>query len=180
MPNTTPIYGFRYPVGTEPPSGPLGVEHLAEDVEARLAANAALVGGEWRAAANQTLNNASGANLLTLTGTIQPANGITWNGSNQATILTPGVYAMSVTAGTPSFVSGANFSAAVGKGAAAPISGTSWLVAPSFSQNQTDSGVSGTRYLDAGTIVRPYVYNNGSPITMTTAKPAEFAIWRVR
>ncbi|MBB4689833.1 hypothetical protein [Amycolatopsis jiangsuensis] len=46
MPNTTPIYGFRYPTLTEPPNGPDQVRNLAFDLETKIATMDAIINAQ--------------------------------------------------------------------------------------------------------------------------------------
>ncbi|MEV8615696.1 hypothetical protein AB0383_48725 [Amycolatopsis sp. NPDC051373] len=136
------------------------------------------IGLAARANATQTIA-AGGLTFLNVTSAYKPATGITWNGSNQATVVTAGIYSMycGVSNG---FLAGANYSCCI-VGATAPGAGIAYVAAPTFSTTTTDSSVSTTRWLAAGTVIRPAIYNNASAFTLnpTTQKPAEFEMWRV-
>ncbi len=133
---------------------------------------------EVRANANQPLANASGANKLTLA-TVVRNLGITWSGNNTAAIPVDGRYALYCSAAT-SFAAGNNYGAAI-HGPVAPGAGTAWYSAPSFSGGTTDTFTATTRWFAAGTQICPYVYNNGSAVTLNPAspRPAEFIIHKV-
>ncbi|MEV8610115.1 hypothetical protein AB0383_19685 [Amycolatopsis sp. NPDC051373] len=135
------------------------------------------IGLAARASATQNIA-AGGLSFLNVGSAYRPAAGITWNGSNQATVVTAGKYSMYCGVST-GFINGANYSCCI-VGAAAPGAGTAYVAAPTFSTNTTDSSVAATRWLAAGTVIRPAIYNNAAAFTLnpTTQKPAEFEIWR--
>lgn len=134
------------------------------------------VGGEYRASSAQTCP--TGANTLTFGSTIQAANGITWNGSNQFTVITAGVYAVSAFAKVP-FVSGNSWSMSIA-GASYPTTGPGELTGDDFSAGTTDISNSATRFLAAGAKVSAYLYNNGASAALAfAARAAEFSVWKV-
>lgn len=193
MSATTPTYGFPYPTSGDTPAGHTQMQALAEALEARVALvytkiatvdpdATAPIGLHVRANANQTVGASGGAVKLTgLATNVKAPNGVSWNsGTSNLTISTSGVYAIYVSLAAP-FAAGNNFGAACHLSAGGPAAGTPWIAAPLFSSGQTDSFAATTKYIDAGTVISPYVYNNGPALALnpTTVKPTEFSVWRV-
>lgn len=181
---TTPVYAFRYPASTDSPNGPVQVANLATDLEAKIILmdailNAAPIGGEYRAAGTQTMA-ATSATKMTFGTAIQVANGITWNGSNQFTVVTPGVYNMYAT-GAIGFVGGSSWGIGIHDSVGAPAGATPWISSPIFAAGNTDSFTMSTRYLTAGQTLCAWFYNNDAATrTLNSGKFAEFRVWRSR
>lgn len=138
------------------------------------------IGVEVRATAQQT-GAAGGATKLNFGGVDQAAAGITWNGSNSATILTPGDYALYASVNLGSSATG-NWGVGIHNSTAAPGGTTPWLAAPLFATGQTDSFASTTLHLDAGQTLSAWFYNNeGATRTLNdpSHRPAVFRIKRV-
>lgn len=174
----TSRYGWPYPELFDPPNTAAHIKAALEGAEATVGAlddkvNAAPVGGEMIANATQSLTN-GGAVRLSFAAVAQPANGITWNGSNTWTVVTPGVYAV---------YAQARKSVAAAQDAM-HITGTTYsdatLIIPGLSTTgYGDVFVSGARYFAAGTNLCAWYYS-GSPTadTVSTRRPI-FSVWKV-
>ncbi|MEV8610302.1 hypothetical protein AB0383_20645 [Amycolatopsis sp. NPDC051373] len=135
-------------------------------------------GGEYQASGSQTAS-ASGPTKITFGSTVQAASGITWNGSNQFTTVTAGIYSMYAAANT-GFSSTGNWGVGIHNGTGIPGSTTPWFSAPTFSQGQTDGFTATTMYLPAGQTISAYFYNNENATRVLNAtKPCVFRVWRI-
>jgi hypothetical protein len=142
-----------------------------------LQAYATVIGGEYRASAQQSL--AVGANKMQFGTTIQAATGITWNGTDAFTVVTAGRYAFGAFAKIP-VVANNSASISIVSGTTYPSTGTGQLTGEDFSYSTTDISCSATRFLAAGTSITCWIYNNSaSTNTAFSARPAEFFCWRV-
>lgn len=175
----TPTYGFRYPAGGDSPNVPLDISKLAVDVENKIITMDAIVaaapiGGAYRAAALQSM--ATGLTKMNFGTAIDVANGITWNGSNEFTVLTTGVYEMSASCYMPG---AGGFSSNVVIGDAAASLGTNY-VSGVFTSGGLSSEASICRRLVAGSKISAYVYNNSATTnSLFSFDPAEFHVWKV-
>ena len=155
----------------------LGRITTAESNITTLQAYATVIGGEYRASAQQSL--AIGANKLQFGTTIQAAAGITWNGVDAFTVVTAGRYSFGAFVKIPVVT---NNSAAISivSGTTYPSTGVGQLTGEDFSYSTTDIACGATRFLAAGTVITCWVYNNtGATNTNFAARPAEFFCWRV-
>lgn len=144
----------------------------------------ARIGGEYQANAQQTMGAAPGApaTKMNFGAAVQAASGITWNGSNQFTVVTAGVYTGYAAANT-GFSPTGNWGVGIHSGAGIPGATTPWISAPLFASGQTDSFASFTKYLDVGQTLSAYFYNNETAtrlINTASSKPAVFRVWRGR
>ncbi|WP_439377820.1 hypothetical protein [Amycolatopsis lexingtonensis] len=130
-------------------------------------------GGEYR---GTSLPMATGANKLSFSTAIKAASGITWNGSNQFTVVTAGVYGFYV-GGAMGFVSTASWGLAVHDASGWPAQAYTLFSQPLFATGQTNSFSSGQKWLDVGQTICAYAYNNES--TARTLAGAEFRVWRI-
>lgn len=144
------------------------------------AQNAARVGGEWQANANQSIGAGAGAVKLTFGGVRIPAQGgVTLTGSNTVNIAVDGLYNIYAAAGAP-FNASNNFGVGIYGTGGGPTAGQAWYAAPHFASGQTEAMCSATRFFAAGTQLCAYLYNNGVALTLnpTTSRVAEFVVWR--
>lgn len=140
----------------------------------------ARVGGEYQANATQSAGSAA-ATKITFGSAVQAASGITWNGTNQFTVVTAGLYSLYASSNT-GFSSTGNWGVGIHNGTSVPSSTTPWLSAPVFATGQTDSFTSTTTYLAAGQTLSAYFYNNEAAVRTLNAagaKPCVFRVWRV-
>lgn len=139
------------------------------------------IGVELRATTQQTMA-ASGATKINFNVVDVAASGITWNGSNSATVLTDGDYSLYCAANT-GFSSTGNWSVGIHNSSAIPSATTPWLSAPGgFSDGATDNITSTTVRLLAGQTISAWFYNNESAtrlINTASSKPTVFRIKRV-
>jgi hypothetical protein len=155
----------------------LGRITTAETNIGTLQAYATVIGGEYRASAQQSL--AVGANKMQFGTTIQAATGITWNGVDAFTVVTAGRYAFGAFAKIP-VVANNSASISIVSGTTYPSTGTGQLTGEDFSYSTTDISCSATRFLAAGTSITCWIYNNsGATNTAFSTRPAEFFCWRV-
>jgi|SRR5215217_2250643 len=179
----TPTYGFPYPVSNDSPNGAAQIQALATAVEGKFvtvdAAINTIIGGEYRASGTQSL--ITGPNKLNFGTTITAASGITWNGSNQFTTLTAGLYACSAMVYMPGGT-GLNYAVYLGTSAATLFGPPGALFIDGvFSPNGLSASASVTVSLSAGTTISAYCYNNQATASTAFATvPAEFRVWRVR
>lgn len=181
MAGTTPVYAFPYPTLSDPPNGAAQMQSLATAVENKIVPmdaaisvlqNPAPVGGEQRANALQSL--ATGNNKLNLPTATVAAAGITWNGTNQYTVLTTGIYAMSAELYMPLSISTAVF---IGNTSATLTTG---VYALGIFTVDGPRSVSTVRYLTAGSTICAYGYNNAAATNTSFATyPASLSVWRV-
>jgi hypothetical protein len=185
---TTPTYGFHYPASTDPPTGWTQIQQGMTDVEAKFVSNdaaitalqnPAVIGGEYQG--TSLAITASGTNPVTKLSfgtTIQAAAGITWNGSNQFTVVTAGVYGFHALASMAFVGSSQNWALAVHDGTSYPANAYQAYAGPMFSSGQTNSFTYGEKYLAAGATISCYAYNNEN--AARTLVGAQFRVWRVR
>lgn len=176
MPATT-NFGIPYPVLTDPPNGPSQMQSLADAADAM----GVTLRGEFNARAGgayrgTTLSIPTGATKLAFATTITAASGITWNGSNQFTVTSAGVYSFAVVA-TMNFVSTSNWAVGIHDGTAWPASAYTAFGGMLFAGGQTNSFSSGTYLFNAGQTISAYAYNNEG--TTRSLVGAEFRVWRV-
>ncbi|WP_326565070.1 hypothetical protein VSH64_24830 [Amycolatopsis rhabdoformis] len=139
------------------------------------------IGGEYQGNAQATMA-ASGATKMNFGATVQAASGITWNGSNQFTVVTAGVYALYAGVNT-GFSATGSYGVGIHGASGIPGSTTPWLSAPTFAQGQTDAFTASEVYLAAGATLSAYFYNNEAAtrlINTASSKPAVFRVWRNR
>lgn len=145
-----------------------------------------VVGGEYQASAAQTFPAWAG-NKLNFGTPIQAASGITWNGTNEFTVVTAGKYSMSAFAGVAAngsnhFLFGIGKTALTGGGITGELY-TGWLAA---SGNQEDVSISTTRWLAVGDKICVWIYVNGGssgaplPSGTTFTRAATLAVWKQR
>lgn len=136
-------------------------------------AQTAPLGGEFAASALQALT--TGLNKLTLGATIIAASGITWNGTNQLTVLTSGLYAMTASVYMPGT---SNMNCFVGTSAASLNANV--LVHGVFATGGLSASCGGVRYLTAGTTISAYCYlNSAGANTSFSTEPATLNVWKV-
>lgn len=173
----TSRYGWNYPEIGDPPNTAAHLRALAEAVEATLGVvddkvNAAPIGGEWRASATQNL--VTGVNKLQVPTVVRPPNGITFNGTDTWTVITPGVYSLWGQLRSNALVNGG-----IAFGAPVYADGTHILPFNSFSGGN-DYGNGGGVYLAAEQQFCAYFYNNnGATSTNHGLRPAQVKIWKV-
>lgn len=132
------------------------------------------VGGEYKASALQAL--VTGLNKLTFGATVKAAAGITWNGTNQFTVVTSGWYGMSASLYMPG---SSSMNCLIGTAAATLNSGVH--VHGNFSSTGLSAACAGSRYLTAGTTICAYSYlNSAGANTSFSTEPAEFQVWKGR
>jgi hypothetical protein len=174
----TSRYGWPWPEVLDPPNLSLYIKNAMQAAETTVGAlddkvNAAAIGGEMVANAAQSLTT-GGAVRLSFGAVIQPANGITWNGTNTWTIVTAGVY--SVYAQARKSIAAA--------GDALHIGGTTYtdatLVIPGLATTgYGDVFVSGTRYFAAGTNLCAWYYSASATANTFTTRYPMFCVWKV-
>lgn len=138
-------------------------------------------GGEYRGATTGTGQScATGATKLVFPNTIKAVQGagITWSAANNWFVTQEdGVWAMSVFAKVP-FVSGNSVSVSIAGNSYPSAQGS--YTGDDFSAGTTDVANDATRWLVSGSTIAAYMYNNGSAFNLaTSARPSEFAVWRV-
>lgn len=150
------------------------------------AADVPVIGGEYRASGAQTFPGWA-QNKLNFGTTLTAASGITWNGSNQFTVLTAGHYSMTalvkwVGSGSNSVLLGIGKATISGAG----TTGDLWTGWASGGGGESDNQVSGSRWLPVGATICVWAYisggSSGAPLpsgTNATMLP-EFAVWRDR
>lgn len=132
------------------------------------------VGGEYKASALQALT--TGLNKLNFGTTVKAASGLTWNGTNQFTVVTAGLYAMS---GSVYMGGTSNENCIIGTSSASLNSGV--FAHGVFASGGLSAACSATRYLTAGTTISCYCYlNSANANTSFSTEPAEFNVWKVR
>lgn len=132
------------------------------------------IGGEYKAAALQALT--TGLNKLTFGTTVKAAAGITWNGTNQFTVVTPGWYGMSASLYMPG---SSSMNCLIGTASASLNSGVH--VHGNFSSTGLSAACGGSRFLTAGTTICAYSYlNSAGANTSFSTEPAEFQVWKGR
>lgn len=150
------------------------------------AADVPVIGGEYRASGAQTFPTWA-QNKLNFGTTIQAASGITWNGSNQFTVVTASWYGMTafvkwVGSGSNSVLLGIGKATITGAGS----TGDMWTGWASGGGGESDSQVSGSRWLPVGATICVWAYISGGapgaplPSGTNAAMLAEFAVWRDR
>jgi hypothetical protein len=139
-----------------------------------LAAGGGVIGGEYQANALQAL--ITGATKLTLPTANIAASGITYNGTNQFTVVTAGVYSMYASCYVASAAN--NFEVFIGNASATLTSGVYGHGA--FNAGGISNGCSCVRYLGVGATICAYVYLNSTGInTAYSTYPAQISVWRV-
>lgn len=139
-----------------------------------LAAGGGVIGGEYQASALQAL--VTGATKLTFGTTNIAASGITWNGTNQFTVVTAGVYNIYASCYLASAAN--NFSVFTATAAGGLTSGA--YTHGGFNAAGLSNGTSGARYLAAGATICAYIYlNSAGTNTAFSTYPAQFSVWRV-
>lgn len=149
-------------------------------------ADAALIGGEYRQTSLQTFP-AWALNKLNFQTAIVAASGITWNGSDQFTVTSSGVYNLSLFA-SAAFDLANNFLLGIGNAAlaGAGVSNDLWTGWNGTPGGATDASVAGSRWLNVGATICAYVYINGGssgapkPSGLDATPNAEFSVWKSR
>lgn len=137
------------------------------------------VGGEYRASGTQ--NMAVGGNKVNFGTTITAAAGIAWNGSNQFTTQSSGLYCISAQIYMPGGA-GLQNACYLGTSAATLFGPPGALFMDGL---MTPSGftcsASVTVSLGSGTTISAYVYNNNGGVQVSAfgTMPAEFRVWKV-
>ncbi|MFI6302181.1 hypothetical protein ACIBCH_09940 [Amycolatopsis thailandensis] len=175
----TPRYALPYAGITDAPHGPNQEQALAVATETALGTLDDYVhtgiGGEYKSSAAQSM--ATGATKLNFGATVKTAAGITWNGSNQFTVLSSGIYSIFAYVKVP-VGAGNSFGVSVGPGSGY-ISGDGMYFPENFGSSTTDVNCAGTIWLDAGATISAYVYNNNAAVNTNHAgRPALFRVWK--
>lgn len=138
------------------------------------ASSVAEIGGEYKASALQALT--TGLNKLNFGTTVRAASGITWNGTNQFTVVTAGLYSITGSVYLPGSSSENCFAGTSSAGL-----NTGVHTHGVFATGGLSAATAGIRYLAAGTTVSLYCYLNSANVnTSFSTEPAEFNIWKVR
>ena len=128
------------------------------------------VGGEYRASALQ--NFPTGLAKVTFGTTVQAASGITWNGTNEFTTTSDGIYAIS----SSSYFSIGGYETILGNATASL--GDNYI-GGGFTNGAGPASASITKWLPSGSKISAYIYANTAGPSSHALDPSDFNVWKV-